>query len=56
MDPVCPLRTVYAAVNHHAGEDRTMTVWPFADDAGGCGSNPPVRLSWVQDRGLVPEL
>jgi cephalosporin-C deacetylase len=56
MDPVCPPRTVYAAFNHYASEDRTMTVWPFADHAGGCGSNPPVQLSWLHDRGLAPEL
>ncbi|GAA4877255.1 acetylxylan esterase [Kitasatospora terrestris] len=54
MDPVCPPRTVYAAFNRYAGEDRTMTVWPFADHAGGCGSNPPVQLAWLQQRGLAP--
>ncbi|GLW67960.1 acetylxylan esterase [Kitasatospora phosalacinea] len=56
MDPVCPPRTVYAAFNAYAGQDRTMTVWPFADHAGGCGSNPPVQLAWLQARGLAPEL
>ncbi|MFC5661693.1 acetylxylan esterase [Kitasatospora misakiensis] len=56
MDPVCPPRTVYAAFNHYAGEDRAMTVWPFADHGGGCGANPPAQLSWLLDRGSAPEL
>ncbi|HEY3482079.1 MAG TPA: acetylxylan esterase, partial [Streptomyces sp.] len=51
MDPVCPPSTVYAAFNHYGGEDRTMTVWPFADHGGGCGSNPPVQLAWLRERG-----
>ncbi|MBB4980871.1 MULTISPECIES: acetylxylan esterase [Streptomyces] len=55
MDPVCPPRTVYAAFNSYAGEDRTMTVWPFADHGGGYGANPPTQLSWLLDRGLAPE-
>ncbi|AUG81812.1 acetyl xylan esterase [Kitasatospora sp. MMS16-BH015] len=54
MDPVCPPPTVYAAFNHYRGADRTMTVWPFADHAGGCGSNPPVQLAWLRERGLGP--
>jgi cephalosporin-C deacetylase len=54
MDPVCPPLTVYAAFNHYAGEDRTMTVWPFADHGGGCGFNPPVQLAWLRERGLAP--
>ncbi|WP_329466957.1 acetylxylan esterase [Streptomyces sp. NBC_01431] len=56
MDPVCPPSTVYAAFNHYAGENRTMTVWPFADHGGGCGSTPPAQLSWLLDLGLAPEL
>ncbi|MGW2817346.1 acetylxylan esterase [Streptomyces sp. NPDC001415] len=56
MDPVCPPSTVYAAFNHYAGEDRTMTVWPFADHGGGCGSNPPAQLSWLHSLGLAPHL
>ncbi|MFD7014687.1 acetylxylan esterase [Streptomyces sp. NPDC059928] len=56
MDPVCPPSTVYSAFNHYAGENRTMTVWPFADHGGGCGSNPPAQLSWLLDLGLAPEL
>ncbi|MEV0531075.1 acetylxylan esterase [Kitasatospora sp. NPDC050463] len=56
MDPVCPPQTVYAAFNRYAGEDRTMTVWPFADHGGGCGANPPAQLSWLRERGLTPEL
>ncbi|MFD7337498.1 acetylxylan esterase [Streptomyces violascens] len=56
MDPVCPPSTVYAAFNRYAGENRTMTVWPFADHGGGCGSNPPAQLSWLLDLGLGPEL
>lgn len=55
MDPICPASTVYAAFNHYAGEDRTMTVWPFADHGGGCGSNPPVQLHWLAERCLAPE-
>jgi cephalosporin-C deacetylase len=55
MDPVCPPSTVYAAFNHYAGEDRTMTVWPFADHGGGYGSNPPVQLAWLAERGLAPK-
>jgi cephalosporin-C deacetylase len=55
MDPICPPSTVYAAYNNYAGADRTMTVWPFADHGGGCGSNPPVQLAWLQDRGLTPK-
>ncbi|MFJ5986538.1 acetylxylan esterase [Lentzea sp. NPDC092896] len=54
MDPVCPPSTVYAAFNHYAGEDRTMTVWPFADHGGGYGSNPVTQLEWLRDRGLTP--
>ncbi|MET9435848.1 alpha/beta fold hydrolase [Streptomyces sp. NPDC006551] len=56
MDPICPPSTVYAAYNHYAGEDRTMTIWPFADHGGGYGSNPPVQLAWLRERGLAPEL
>ncbi|MBD0839858.1 acetylxylan esterase [Streptomyces sp. TRM68416] len=56
MDPVCPPSTVYAAFNHYAGQDRTMTVWPFADHGGGCGSNPPAQLAWLHRRGLAPEV
>lgn len=55
MDPVCPPSTVYAAFNHYAGQDRSMTVWPFADHGGGHGSNPPVQLAWLRERGLTPE-
>ncbi|MER5639156.1 acetylxylan esterase [Kitasatospora sp. NPDC002227] len=54
MDPVCPPSTVYAAFNHYGGADRTMTVWPFADHSGGCGSNPPTQLAWLRERGLGP--
>ncbi|MFF1341705.1 acetylxylan esterase [Streptomyces sp. NPDC058290] len=56
MDPVCPPSTVYAAFNRYAGQDRTMTVWPFGDHGGGLGSNPPVQLDWLRERGLAPEL
>lgn len=56
MDPVCPPSTVYAAFNRYAGADRTMTVWPFGDHGGGLGSNPPVQLDWLRERGLAPEL
>ncbi|WP_426368068.1 acetylxylan esterase [Streptomyces sp. E-08] len=56
MDPVCPPSTVYAAFNHYRGQDRTMTVWPFGDHDGGGGSNPPVQLSWLRERGLAPEI
>lgn len=55
MDPVCPPSTVYAAFNHYAGEDRTMTVWPFADHGGGYGSHPPVQLAWLAERALAPK-
>ncbi len=55
MDPICPPSTVYAAYNNYAGADRTITVWPFADHGGGCGSNPPVQLAWLHDRGLTPK-
>ncbi len=54
MDPICPASTVYAAFNHYAGQDRTMTVWPFADHGGGYGSNPPAQLDWLAARGLTP--
>jgi cephalosporin-C deacetylase len=54
MDPVCPPSTVYAAFNHYAGEDRTMTVWPFADHGGGHGSNSVAQLEWLHERGLLP--
>jgi cephalosporin-C deacetylase len=53
MDPVCPPSTVYAAVNHYAGDDRTATVWHFADHGGGAGSTPVTQLAWLRDRGLV---
>ncbi|QGZ52474.1 prolyl oligopeptidase family serine peptidase [Streptomyces sp. QHH-9511] len=55
MDPVCPPSTVYAAYNHYRGQDRTMVVWPFGDHGGGYGSNPPVQLTWLRERGLTPE-
>ncbi|MFD0352202.1 acetylxylan esterase [Streptomyces sp. NPDC127110] len=55
-DPVCPPSTVYAAFNQYAGEDRSMTVWPFGDHGGGCGSNPPVQPAWLRERGPAPEL
>ncbi|MEU9064597.1 acetylxylan esterase [Streptomyces sp. NPDC048430] len=55
MDPVCPPATVYAAFNHYAGEDRSITVWPFGDHGGGYGSNPPAQLEWLDGRGLTPK-
>ncbi|MEU8890527.1 acetylxylan esterase [Streptomyces sp. NPDC048442] len=54
MDPTCPPPTVYAAFNHYAGEDRTMTVWPFADHGGGFGRNTARQLRWLHERGLAP--
>ncbi|GAB3892302.1 acetylxylan esterase [Kibdelosporangium lantanae] len=54
MDPVCPPSTVYAAYNHYAADDRTITVWPFADHGGGQGANPVVQLEWLRERGLTP--
>ncbi|MFE9425590.1 acetylxylan esterase [Kitasatospora sp. NPDC006697] len=54
MDQTCPPLTVYAAYNSYAGEDRSMTVWPFADHSSGCGSTPPTQLAWLAERGLVP--
>lgn len=54
MDPICPPSTVYAAFNHYAGGDRTMTVWPFGDHGGGYGANTVVQLAWLRDRGLSP--
>lgn len=54
MDPICPPSTVYAAFNHYAGEDRTMSVWPFADHGGGHGSNSVAQLEWLHKRGLTP--
>lgn len=56
MDPICPPPTVYAAFNHYAGEDRTMTVWPFGDHGGGNGANPPVQLAWLAGQGLTPQM
>ncbi|GAB2961684.1 acetylxylan esterase [Saccharothrix stipae] len=53
MDPICPPSTVYAAFNHYAGDERTMTVWPFADHGGGYGSNTAVQLAWLHERGLT---
>ncbi|GAB2805281.1 acetylxylan esterase [Lentzea nigeriaca] len=50
MDPICPPSTVYAAFNHYAGDDRTMTVWPFADHGGGHGSNSVTQLEWLRER------
>lgn len=55
MDPVCPPSTVYAAFNHYAGTDRTMTVWRFADHGGGYGSNSAAQLAWLHKHGLAPE-
>jgi cephalosporin-C deacetylase len=55
MDPICPPSTVYAAYNRYAGDDSTITVWPFADHGGGYGSAPRVQLSWLHDRGLAPK-
>ena len=43
-DTICPPSTVYAAFNHYAGVDRTITVWPFADHGGGYGSTPGIQL------------
>ncbi|MFH9968081.1 acetylxylan esterase [Streptomyces mirabilis] len=54
MDPICPPSTVYAAFNHYAGVDRTITVWPFADHGGGYGSTPGIQLAWLRERGLAP--
>jgi cephalosporin-C deacetylase len=54
MDPICPPSTVYAAFNHYAANDRTITVWPFADHGGGYGANAAVHLAWLHERGFVP--
>ncbi|MGW1164633.1 acetylxylan esterase [Streptomyces sp. NPDC002550] len=55
MDPTCPPPTVYAAFNHYAGTDRTMTAWPFADHGGGFGFNTAEQLKWLRERGLAPQ-
>ncbi|MBX7554358.1 acetylxylan esterase [Streptomyces sp. NPDC004232] len=55
MDPTCPPSTVYAAFNHYAGTDRTMTAWPFADHGGGFGFNTAEQLKWLRERGLAPQ-
>lgn len=55
MDPTCPPPTVYAAFNHYAGADRTMTAWPFADHGGGFGFNTAKQLKWLRERGLAPQ-
>jgi cephalosporin-C deacetylase len=52
MDPICPPSTVYAAFNHYAGEDRTMSVWSFADHGGGYSSNSAAQLAWLSEHGL----
>jgi cephalosporin-C deacetylase len=56
MDLMCPPQTVYAAFNRYAGEDRTMTVWPFADHGEGCGSNPPAQPAWLRGARTDAEL
>lgn len=53
--PACPPSTVCAALNHFAGQDRTVAVRPFAGHDGGCGSNPPTRPARPHRRGLSPE-
>ncbi|WP_433544146.1 acetylxylan esterase (plasmid) [Streptomyces sp. CA-294286] len=55
MDPTCPPLTVYAAFNHYAGADRTMTAWPFADHGGGFGHNTALQLEWLHRHGLAPQ-
>lgn len=55
MDPTCPPPTVYAAFNHYAGTDRTITAWPFADHGGGFGFNTAEQLKWLRERGLTPQ-
>ncbi|GHE13739.1 acetylxylan esterase [Streptomyces alanosinicus] len=54
--PVGPPSTVCAALNHSAGQDRSVTVWSFPDHDSGRGSNPPTRLARPHRRGLSPEL
>ncbi|MER7700421.1 acetylxylan esterase [Streptomyces sp. NPDC096095] len=53
MDPVCPPPTVYAAYHRYAA-DKDITVWPFADHAGGQGATVPSHLRWLRERGLAP--
>lgn len=51
MDPVCPPSTVFAAHNRYAGE-KDITVWEFADHAGGRSSQSVRQLEWLAERGL----
>ncbi|MEU1130367.1 acetylxylan esterase [Streptomyces sp. NPDC005900] len=55
MDPICPPATVYAAFNHYAGQDRTMSVWPFGDHGGGYGRNTARQVRWLHEQGLSPQ-
>ena len=52
MDPICPPSTVFAAYNRYAAEDRSITVWHYADHGGGYGSTPGVQLEWLRQHGL----
>ena len=59
---VFPQTVGLGATNRHTGQDRIVTVQPFADHDGcygccGCyGSNPPTPLASPHRRGLAPEL
>jgi len=55
MDPICPPSTVFAAYNRYAGEDRSISVWRYADHGGGYSSAPRVQLEWLRAHGIAPK-
>ena len=55
MDPICPPSTVYAAFNHYAGVDRTITVWPFADQKRVAGAVGDADNLHAHGRVEIPE-
>lgn len=48
MDDICPPSTVFAAFNHYAGREKSISVWPFNDHQGGGSDQTAEMLSWLR--------
>ena len=50
MDAVCPPSTVYAAFNHCASPDKSITVWPYNGHEGGAAYQKVEQFRWLRER------
>lgn len=53
MDEICPPSTVFAAINHYAGQKR-ISVWPYNRHDGGGPDHAVERVAFLKELGLSP--